>query len=64
MRYDRMNADRERVHVLIDSTRLKICGAGKLLEEKHRYKSRQWRKLHLAIDANAGEVIVKMLTGL
>lgn len=46
------------VHVLIDSTGLKIYGAGQWLEEKHGVKSRRgWRKLHLAVDADSGEII-------
>ena len=35
------------LHVLVDSTGLKIYGAGQWLEEKHGAKSRRgWRKLH------------------
>jgi hypothetical protein len=38
------------LHVLVESTGLKIYGAGQWLEEKHGAKSRRgWRKLHLAI---------------
>ncbi len=52
------------VYVLIDSTGLKIYGAGQWLEEKHRAKSRRgWRKLHLAVDADSGEIIAHSLTG-
>jgi hypothetical protein len=41
----------------------KIYGAGQWLEEKHGAKSRRaWRKLHLAIDADSGEIIVHSLT--
>jgi hypothetical protein len=37
---------------LIDSTGLKVFGAGEWLVEKHGQKSRRsWRKLHLAVDA-------------
>ncbi|WP_415926492.1 transposase, partial [Neorhizobium phenanthreniclasticum] len=51
------------VHVLIDSTGLKIYGAGQWLEEKHGVKSRRsWRKLHLAVDADSGEIIAHSLT--
>jgi hypothetical protein len=51
------------VHVLIESTGLKIYGAGQWLEEKHGTKSRRgWRKLHLAVDANSGEIIAHRLT--
>jgi hypothetical protein len=39
-------------HILIDSTGLKVFGAGEWLAEKHGQKSRRsWRKLHLAVDA-------------
>lgn len=51
------------IHVLVDSTGLKIYGAGQWLEEKHGSKSRRgWRKLHLAVDANSGEIIAHSLT--
>jgi hypothetical protein len=36
------------VHLLVDSTGLKLCGAGEWLVEKHGTKKRRaWRKLHL-----------------
>ena len=39
------------VHVVIDSTGLKVFGAGDWLHEKHGGKPRRtWRKLHLAVD--------------
>lgn len=51
------------IHVLVDSTGLKIYGAGRWLEEKHGTKSRRgWRKLHLAVDADSGEIIAHSLT--
>ncbi|MGM4986078.1 IS5 family transposase [Rhizobium sp. 11_C7_N12_5] len=51
------------VHVLIDSTGLEIYGAGKWLEEKHGAKSRRnWRKLHLALDAGSGDIIAHVMT--
>jgi transposase len=51
------------LHVLVDSTGLKIYGAGQWLEEKHGAKSRRgWRKLHLALDADSGEIIAHSLT--
>jgi Transposase DDE domain len=51
------------LHVIVDSTGLKIYGAGQWLEEKHGVKgSRQWRKLHIAIDADTGEIIAEVLT--
>ena len=51
------------IHVLVDSTGLKIYGTGQWLEEKHGTKSRRgWRKLHLAVDADSGEIIAHSLT--
>ena len=51
------------LHVLVDSTGLKIYGTGQWLEEKHGTKSRRgWRKLHLAVDADSGEIIAHSLT--
>ena len=51
------------LHVLVDSTDLEIYGAGQWLEEKHGAKSRRrWRKLHLALDADSGEIIAHVMT--
>ena len=51
------------LHVLVDSTGLKVYGAGQWLEEKHGVRSRRnWRKFHLAVDANSGEIIAQRLT--
>ena len=51
------------VHVLVDSTGLEVFGAGQWLEEKHGAKSRRrWRKLHLALDADSGEIIAHVMT--
>lgn len=45
------------LHLLIDSTGLKLFGAGEWLQEKHGQKSRRsWRKLHLAVDASTGYI--------
>lgn len=50
-------------HILIDSTGLKVYGAGEWLQEKHGQKSRRsWRKLHLAVDADTGLIVASMLT--
>ena len=51
------------LHVLIDSTGLKVYGAGQWLEAKHGAKSRRkWRKLHLAVDADNGMIVAQTLT--
>jgi hypothetical protein len=46
------------VHLLVDSTGLKLCGAGEWLIEKHGTKTRRsWRKLHIGMDAETGEIV-------
>lgn len=51
------------LHLLIDSTGLKVYGAGQWLEAKHGAKSRRkWRKLHLAVDAENGMIVAQTLT--
>jgi hypothetical protein len=53
----------EPLHLLIDSTGLKIYGEGEWLEEKHGKRCRRhWRKLHLAINANSHEIVAIELT--
>jgi transposase len=50
-------------HILIESTGLKVFGAGEWLVEKHGQKSRRsWRKLHLAVDANTAQIVASILT--
>ncbi len=54
----------EPVHLLVDSTGLKLCGPGEWLVEKHGTKTRRgWRKLHLATDADTGRIVASALTG-
>jgi Transposase DDE domain len=51
------------VHLLVDSTGLKLCGAGEWLVEKHGTKARRsWRKLHIGVDADTGEIVAATLT--
>ena len=46
----------EPVHLLVDSTGLKLCGAGEWLIEKPGSRTRRsWRKLHIGMDAETGE---------
>jgi len=48
---------------LVDSTGLKLCGAGEWLIEKHGAKRRRsWRKLHIGVDASTGEIVAATLT--
>ena len=53
----------EPMHLLVDSTGLRLCGPGEWLAEKHGTKRRRgWRKLHLATDADTGHVVASALT--
>ena len=51
------------LHLLIDSTGLKLFGQGEWQEAKHGRARRSWRKLHLAFDADTGEIAASILTG-
>ena len=54
--------DRPR-HVVIDSTGLKIYGAGEWHIRKHRtLRRRTWRKLHLGVDETTKEIVAMDLT--
>jgi hypothetical protein len=51
------------VHLLVDSTGLKLGGAGEWLVEKHgTSRRRSWRKLHIGVDADTGEIMAAALT--
>ncbi len=53
----------EPMHLLVDSTGLKLCGAGEWLVEKHGTRTRRsWRKLHLGVDADTGQIVASALT--
>jgi hypothetical protein len=53
----------EPLHLLIDSTGLKIYGEGEWLDQKQGIRSRRrWRKRHLAIDATTQEIVASDLT--
>jgi IS5 family transposase len=52
-----------RLHLIVDSTGLKLRGAGEWLFEKHgTAKRRAWRKLHIGIDADSGQIVAFDLT--
>jgi Transposase DDE domain len=54
----------ESMHLLVDSTGLKLGGPGEWLVEKHGTKTRRsWRKLHLGMDADTGHIAAVELTG-
>ena len=55
--------DGEPLHLLVDSTGLRLCGAGEWLLEKHGTKTRRsWRKLHIGLDAGSGQIVAASLT--
>jgi hypothetical protein len=46
------------LHLLVDSTGLKLGGACEWLVEKHgTSRRRSWRKLHIGIDAESGKIV-------
>ncbi len=51
------------IHVVVDSTGLKIFGEGEWKVRKHGYsKRRTWRKLHLGVDSATHEIQAVVLT--
>jgi len=59
----RPHRDSEPMHLLVDSTGLKLCGAGEWLLEKHGTKTRRsWHKLHIGLDADTGQIVAAALT--
>ncbi len=59
----RPRAGKEPVHLLVDSTGLRLCGPGEWLAEKHGSRTRRsWRKSHLGVDADTGRIVAAALT--
>jgi hypothetical protein len=51
------------IHLLVDSSGLKLGGPGEWLVEKHgTSKRRSWRKLHIGFDAVTGQIVASILT--
>ena len=52
------------VHLVVDSTGLKVIGEGEWLENKHKIKvkRKRWRKLHIGLDLVSGEIVCSDLT--
>src|SRR3954451_6643993 len=56
-------AQRWRTRAPAGGTGLKLCGAGEWLLEKHGTKPRRsWRKLHIGMDAETGQIVASTLT--
>ena len=53
----------ESLHLVIDSTGLKLYGEGEWKVRKHGWsKRRTWRKVHLAMDAKTGQICAALMT--
>jgi hypothetical protein len=50
------------MHLVLDSTGLQLFGQGEWDAQKHGRTRRQWRKLHIAVDADTGEIAAHVLT--
>ncbi|MEA2731546.1 MAG: hypothetical protein QOF70_6021 [Acetobacteraceae bacterium] len=51
------------LHLLVDSTGLKLGGTGEWLIEKNgASRRRSWRKLHIGVDADSGEIVAVAVT--
>ena len=47
----------------VDSTGLRLCGPGEWLVQKHGSKKRRsWRKLHLGVDVDTGQIVAAKWT--
>jgi hypothetical protein len=54
---------REPLHILVDSTGLKVYGEGEWKVRKHGYsKRRTWRKLHFSLNEKTQEIEIAVLT--
>jgi len=51
------------IHLMVDSSGLKLSGPGEWLVEKHGTSRRSsWRKLHIGFDAVTGRIVASILT--
>ncbi|MEM8575955.1 MAG: IS5 family transposase [Pseudomonadota bacterium] len=50
------------VDLVLDSTGLKFYGPGEWARKKHGERRRDWRKLHVSVDAGTGEILSHVLT--
>ena len=59
----RPRAGERPVHLLVDSTGLRLCGPGDWLVEQHGGRARRsWKKPHLGVDADTGRIVASALT--
>jgi hypothetical protein len=51
------------IHLVVDSTGVKVYGEGEWKVRQHGYtKRRTWRKLHLGVDERSGEIVAVLTT--
>jgi IS1 family transposase len=56
-------AEHQPIHVVVDSSGLKVYGEGEWKVRWHRLeRRREWRKLHLAVDPKTQEIVAQVLT--
>jgi IS5 family transposase len=56
-------AKREPLHMVVDSTGVKVFGEGEWKVRQHGYtKRRTWRKLHIGADESTGEIVAAVVT--
>jgi Transposase DDE domain len=59
----RQRAGTGQLHLVVDSTGLKLGGGGEWLVEKHgTSRRRSWRKLPIGVDAGSGEILAVAVT--
>jgi Transposase DDE domain len=59
----RSSSGSEPLHLLVDSTGLRLCGPGEWRVEKHGGRGRRsWRQLPLGVDADTGRIVASALT--
>lgn len=60
---DIIKSTKENIHIVVDSTGLKVYGEGEWKVRQHGYgKHRTWRKLHIAVDPDDGMIHASELT--
>jgi hypothetical protein len=58
-----IKSKKENLHIVVDSTGLKVYGEGEWKVRQHGYgKHRTWRKLHIAVDPDDGIILASELT--
>jgi IS5 family transposase len=54
---------KEALHVVVDSTGVKVFGEGEWQVRQHGYtRRRTWRKVHLGVDEASGEIVAAVVT--